>query len=212
MLVPEGSTSTYILTVQTPIDNNLPKFQLCKISIKRVGGNMPCVIPDDSTVSYESTVAATHADKGTLSLGSISDLPISPGNATENTITFEIIVTPLQHTAITQSSSHDVTMTITYGSGATVSSTSTFTVQSTTAAADISVSYKIIVTNSIVFVFQMQSIMEILLENCFYLIFFITFRDWFICKTITSIINCIPVTLCCPYNGFLHCHIGERFG
>ncbi|XP_063395828.1 uncharacterized protein LOC134680633 [Mytilus trossulus] len=138
MLVPEGSTSTYTLTVQTPIDNNLPKFQLCKISLKRVGGNMPCVIPDDSTVSYESTVAATHADKGTLSLGSISDLPISPGNATENTITFEIIVTPLQHTAIQPSSPHDVTMTITYGSGATVSYTSTFTVQSTTAAADIS--------------------------------------------------------------------------
>ena len=139
-VIPEGTTSNYALTVQTQINDNLPKFQLCKISIKSIGGNMPCVIPNDKTTSYESTVKATHADKGTLNLGSISNLPISPGNATENTVIFEIVVTPLTHTAVTTSSTHGVTMTLTYGSGVTVSTTETFTVQSTSGAAALSVS------------------------------------------------------------------------
>lgn len=141
--LPESTTANYELKVTTPVTSSLPEFQLCRISIKSVGGNMPCVVVDDKTPVYVSTVAAPHADQGTLNLGSISNLPLTPGNATESSIVFEIIVTPLTHTAVTTSSNHDVTMTLTYGAGATVSTTQTFTVQSTSGAPDLSVSIRI---------------------------------------------------------------------
>lgn len=117
MVVPEHTTSTYNLTVQTEVINNLPTFQLCSISIVSVGGNMPCVIPAEKTTLYSSTVGASFSDKGIMSLGSISNLALSPGNATENTITFKIIVTPLTHAANTPSTNHIVSSKVTYGVG-----------------------------------------------------------------------------------------------
>jgi hypothetical protein len=56
LAIPEGTTSTYDLTVQTPVGSSLPMFQLCSISIMNVGGNMPCVISGDKTPAYTSTV------------------------------------------------------------------------------------------------------------------------------------------------------------
>jgi hypothetical protein len=42
---------------------------------------MPCVISGDKTPAYTSTVGATHSDKGTISLGSITNLALTPGSA-----------------------------------------------------------------------------------------------------------------------------------
>lgn len=143
LTIPEGTTSTYDLTVQTPVGNGLPMFQLCRISIINVGNNMPCVIAGDKTPVYTSTVGATHSDKGTLSLGSISNLALTPGSTAENIIALEVIVTPLEHTSVTSSSTHDIAITIRYGVGIDVSHTVTLQVGGVTPAPDLGVSRKL---------------------------------------------------------------------
>jgi len=143
LAIPEGTTSTYDLTVQTPVGNSLPMFQLCSISIINVGNNMPCVISGDKTPVYTSTVGATHSDKGTISLGSITNLALTPGSAAENTITLEVIVTPLEHASVTIGSTHDIKKTIRYGVGIDVSYAVTLQVGGITPAPELGVSRKI---------------------------------------------------------------------
>lgn len=142
LVIPEGTTSTYDITVQTPVGSGLPMFQLCSISILSVGNNMPCVISGDKTPSYTSTVGATHSDKGTISLGSITNLALTPGSTAENTIALEVIVTPLEHAAVTISSTHDVTVTIRYGVGIDISHAVTLQVGGITPAPELGVSRK----------------------------------------------------------------------
>jgi hypothetical protein len=143
LAIPEGTTSTYDLTVQTPVGSSLPMFQLCSISIINVGGNMPCVISGDKTPAYTSTVGATHSDKGTISLGSITNLALTPGSAAENTIALEVIVTPLEHASVIVGSIHEITMTIRYGVGIDVSHTVTLQVSGISPAPELGVSRKI---------------------------------------------------------------------
>ncbi|XP_061187043.1 uncharacterized protein LOC133195201 [Saccostrea echinata] len=122
--IPQSTTTSYTLEIKAPFSTTAV-FKVCTVEIKTIGENMPCVHKEDKKTVYSSRDSgASEPDTGTLNLGGITNLNIN-ATADASTIAFEIVVAPLNHSAATDMSSHNVEATLTYaGSSTVVQSTS----------------------------------------------------------------------------------------
>lgn len=130
--IPDSTTTSYSLLIKAPFTTTAI-FKVCSVEIKSIGENMPCVHIEDKKTVYSSrdTVSSSpEPDMATLTLGGITNLNLN-NTVSASTISFEIIVAPLNHTDVVDLSSHTVEATLFYAGSLTVVQSSSIQISGT---------------------------------------------------------------------------------
>ncbi|XP_021350977.1 uncharacterized protein LOC110448839 isoform X2 [Mizuhopecten yessoensis] len=130
--IPYNTTSSYQLTVETPLINDAPVFQLCSVVLISAGNNLPCVTLDKATIYFARNSAGSYADKSVTDFGGVTNLPIEASSQLANSIKARIVFTPLDHPSATVSSQHDLTVMLSNAEQSTTITT-LFTIAGTNA-------------------------------------------------------------------------------
>lgn len=131
--IPDSTTTSYSLLIKAPFSTTAI-FKVCSVEIKSIGENMPCVHKEDKKTVYSSrdTVSSSpEPDMATLNLGGITNLNLNNTATEADTISFEIIVAPLNHTEVVDLSSHTVEATLFYAGSLTVVQSSSIQISGT---------------------------------------------------------------------------------